>query len=672
MAVKRPRRTRARPPEQDPPRHAVNLLLVSTVAAVLPHAPVLPAWLVLLTLCLIAWRLLVENRGWRVPGKLLRVLAVALAVYAVYRNYGTLLGRDAGIALLVVLTGLKMLELRKLRDHILAVLLLYFLTLGAFLYSQSFWLGLYAFCVAFASTLSLIKLSQPQTVPLKEAARMTLGLLARALPLMLIVYMLFPRIQGSIWGLPDDAFAGRTGMSDQLSPGSINELVMSDAVAFRVAFEGAPPPNAELYWRAMVLPDTDGRTWRRGAAHPLSRDPLEYSARPVRYTVTLEPTHQRWLVALTAPVSAPSGAARTAGLGLRLHRPADQRIRYAVESHLSYTTGALHPALAQRTLALGAEPSVRTRELVARWRSASATPRELVSRALAHFRQEPFVYTLTPPLLGDDPVDSFLYETQAGFCEHFAATFATLMRLAGIPSRVVVGYQGGEMNDAGNYLIVRQRDAHAWTDVWLEGEGWVRVDPTAAVAPERVEFGLEAVRALSRRGLSAGTLPSSEVGTLLRSNWLGRQWTRVTHYWDAFNNAWNSLVLDYGPRQQRSLMRWLGFSSPSWTSMAATLLAAAALVVLILAALMLVPRQRQDPAVRCYGKFCGRLARLGIERAAHEGPAAFAKRASRRRPDIADSVDTITEAYILVRYGEAPSHLAELRRLVRGFRPARV
>ncbi len=665
--------TRTTPPEQAPSRQAVNLLLATTAAALLPHALQVPAWLLLFTLALAAWRFLAQNRGWRLPGGLVRGFIVVVAVLGVYRSYGTLIGRDPGTALLVVLTGLKLLELRRLRDYVLTVLLLLFLTVVAFLPSQSAWIGAYALVLVFACTVTLIRLSQPPLLPLRHALRISGVLMAKAIPLTVVCFLLFPRIQGSLWGLPHDAFAGMSGLSDEMRPGTINELVSSRRVAFRVEFEGAPPAPRDLYWRAVVLTETDGRTWSRRRDDRVAPETPERAARPVHYSVTLEPQGLAWLPALDVPVSVPPAATLRPGLVLESAQPRHRRLRYRVESRLGRAGGAMMPADPQRHLRLGTPPSERVLALVRRWRADARDPGTIVATALEYFRTQGFLYTLTPPLLGADPVDEFLFESRAGFCEHFAAAFATLMRAAGVPSRIVVGYQGGEMNAAGDYLIVRQSDAHAWVEVWLPGVGWERVDPTAAVAPQRVESGMQSPWRTQRvEMMGAGGTRAPALGALA-SDWIGRQWHRATLYGDALKNAWNRFVLDYGPEHQRRLMGWLGFPTPTWTSLVATLAVAVSLVLLAIAALRFVPRRRRAPAeIRCYERFCARLARVGLRRAAHEGPQAFAARAAGARPDLAAEIQAITEAYIGARYAEHARRRDDLARLVGEFRPTRL
>lgn len=604
------------------------------------------------------------------PGRWLRLTITFGLALITLKHFGTLLGRDPGMALLILLMTLKLFELHRLRDFSFTLFLLYFLCLGAFLYSQSLWIAAYALGIAAITTSSLVQAGQPLTLPIGYLCRLSLNLLVRAVPLMLVMYFLFPRIHGTLWGLPVDAYSGLTGLTDTVKPGAINQLLGNDAVAFRAEFEGELPPNRELYWRALVLTDTDGISWvrsriARGSVKSQSYQPI---GTHVDYTVTLEPHNRPWLVALDLPATVPAGAEPLPGYVLTRRAPLRERVRYALRSYPRYNTGELLERESRETRRLSGKISSRLRALVAGWQALHSEPSDIVRAALTHFNQEGFVYTLTPPLLGRNPVDEFLFETRRGYCEHYASAFVTLMRTAGIPSRMVIGYQGGELNALGDYLIVRQSDAHAWAEVWLAGRGWVRVDPTAAVAPERIELGTDALLRLAARGSSIGALPPEAILGVIELGWLQRNWRTVVLSWDVVNNAWNRWVLDYGPEAQRLLMRRLGFDTPSWTHMASTLAAGVSLLLLLLAGLLL-RQPNPDPALACYQRFCRKLARMGLYRATHEGPLDFAERASRLHPELATNMHAITELYVAIRYGnhDGGSVLSELKARVRRF-----
>ncbi len=639
-----------RPPDRAPDRHAANGLLLSASAAFALHIQRLPWWLSLGVCGLVAWRYLMENFGWRHPPRLIRWSLLLAAVVAVFNAYGTLLGREAGISLLAILVGLKILEIRSLRDYFVSVFLLYFLTLGAFLFSQSLLTAGLAFAVAVITTAAVVRLSLPNALPASEGLRLTVAILWRAVPIMLVMYLLFPRIQGSLWGLPADAFDAHTGLSDTVTPGSINELSSNDAVAFRVDFAGQVPAAHQLYWRSLVLSGTDGATWTRAReASAVNAESWLYSGvgEPIDYTIDFEATGRRWLVALDVPVSVPAEATARPGFILEAQRPVQNRFQYGVRSYPAHRAEPIAPGERALNLRAPRPLSRRVRALVDGWRR-EADP---VRAVLRYFNEQDFGYTLTPPLLRENFLDEFLFVSRRGYCEHYAAAFALLMRHLGIPSRLVVGYQGGVWNNAGDYLVVRQADAHAWTEVWRENRGWTRVDPTAAVAPERIELGMNALQALLAQGALPGELETATIRALLEGRWLARQWHHLGMYWDAANTAWNRWVMAYGPERQQRLLQSLGFDTPSWAQVGATLIIGVAALLLVIAATLLWTRNKSDPVTAAYRRFCAKLGKTGLARRAHEGPLDFYHRIVTARPDLAADSKPIIALYVTLRYG---------------------
>ncbi len=657
-----------------PERWGLNGLLATGALALAPHVPRLPLWIVLVCSGGMLWRLGIDNRNWPKPTRILRLALTVLIVAATYEHYGTLLGRDAGTGLLASLLALKLLELRQLRDCVVAVCLCYLLALSAFLYSQTPALVAYGIVVVLASIATLIRLNQPNAAPLAYSLRLAATLLLKAVPLMLAMFVLFPRIQGSLWALPTDARSHYTGMSAVMQPGSIHHLTTSDAPAFRVTFEGKTPPPTQLYWRGLVLWHTDGRRWVAG--EPTSA--LAQSSRftrlgaPVKYTVTLEPSDQPWMLALDLPIVVPDGARPRPGYLLEHRTPIRERLQYTLISFPEYRTAALDPQERRYALQLPDNVSARVRGLAQTWRSQSTDSLAITRMALDYFREQRFSYTLDPPLLGKDPVDEFLFSTRRGFCGHFASAFVTLMRAANVPSRVVTGYQGGEFNSAGGYYLVRQADAHAWAEIWVPEHGWLRVDPTAAVAPERVELGIDAVRELRLRGVELGRFSTEAVRKLLALGWFAASQRTLRFYWDAANLAWHRSVLGYDQQRQQRLLSQLHLPKLSWRGLLAILLVTLVGALMILA--VLKPRARRvDPIQALYRRFCDRLARIGIERRDAEGALAFSQRAAAARPDLKAAVDAVTELYVRLRYG-APTdsaHIRLLQREVSQFQPAR-
>lgn len=627
-------------------RGTLPWLFATALATTLPHAAYQPPWLSLAAIAVLAWGAWLWWRGRRLPGRWPLMLLVVAGCAGVLFEYRTLLGREAGVALLQIFIAMKLLELKARRDAYVVVNLGYFLLLTHYFNSQSILMGVWLLAAMILITATLVRLhggaaSRPWPT-LRYAGLMTL----QALPFMLVLYLLFPRVSGPLWGLPKDAYAAQTGLSDQMSPGTITNLARNSEIAFRVRFEGGAPARNRLYWRGPVLESFDGATWRqRGGPGQTPR--IEMQGEAVRYELTLEPHHRRWLLALDAPTVWPAGSELGPDLTVLSRETVHQRQRLEFSAALAYRYNAKESeATLRRALQLPADANPRTRALAETWRQHDPAPTALVRQALNLFRDEGFFYTLEPPPLGEDPVDGFLFGSRRGFCEHYAGAFVALMRAAGVPARVVTGYQGGEVNPVDGYLTVRQSDAHAWAEVWLPGRGWERIDPTAAVSPARVEAGLAAA--------AADALPA-----LLR---VEGSWLRSLRFrWEAMNNAWNQWVLGYTQQRQRELFSRLGFPDADWRSLALLLLAASALLLLTLGGWVLYRRPRRDPARQLWLRALARLRRRQIAPRPGETPLALAARLRQERPELAAAVAAVAAAYCQARYGSGGS--AELRSL---------
>jgi transglutaminase-like putative cysteine protease len=650
-------------------RAAGYWLLAAAIVVLLPLVPRFSWWLTLVLATLFGWRFLMLRRAWPSPGRALRLLLTVGLVIALWRHHGMLFGRDAGTSLLAAMLALKFLELQRLRDYVLCALLMYFLILLGFLYSQAIWLVVYLLLVFVLTTAMLVRLAVPSATA-KYALRLASVLLLQALPLMLLMHLLFPRLQGSMWGLPQDAYAGMTGLNDTMEPGSINELSLSEEIAFRAEFHGAAPPPHQRYWRALVLWSTNGRTWRRGNVQPASDHASDRRGGSFAYSLVLEPSNRPWIPALDFPVVTPSGTRLRAGLVLEHARPIRERQLLEMEADPQLRVMGLDEAERKAALQLPARQSARVVALVSELRAQGRPDEDVVNALLRYFHDKEFHYTLEPPLLGDDPVDEFLFETRRGFCEHYASAFVTLMRVAGVPARVVTGYQGGEYNPTGRYFVVRQSDAHAWAEVWLRGKGWMRVDPTAAIAPERIDFGASALRQLVAQGAPLGGLAPAAVRNLLAPSDFERLRRGLVFAWDAVNTGWQRWVLDYDFERQRALLAAIGLARFEPVRLVGLLALA---IAVLLGGYALSSRQRSplDPVQRLYEKYCRRLANCGLERANHEGPVDFAERCARQRPDLARATGTITDLYVQLRYaGIADDELRKrLAQAVASFRP---
>jgi len=625
---------------------ATPWLFLAAVITVAPHFAHQPAWLSIAVALTFAWGGWLWRQDRRLPGRWLLALLVAGGCAAILAEFHTLFGRDAGVALLVMLMALKLLELKSRRDAIVIAFLGYFLLLTHYFYSQSIFTGLWLLTALWLVTATLMRVHGGPAATARGVLRHAAVLAAQSLPFMLALYLLFPRIPGPLWGLPQDAHAGRTGLSDAMTPGSIADLALSGEIAFRVLFDGALPPPSKRYWRGPVLETFDGRTWR---PYPgvTPRPRLTLLSPPIAYQTTLEGHNQRWLLALDAPSALPDDAVLSGTLTANARQPIVNRQRFSFSSVLDYrfNVDEAQP-VRQRNLALpGNNP--RSVDLARRWRAENPAPQALIDKALDLFARE-FFYTLQPPLLGENGIDEFLFTSKRGFCEHFAAAFVVLMRSAGLPARVVTGYQGGEQNPVDGYLVVRQSDAHAWAEVWLAERGWVRVDPTAAVSPSRIETGI------------ANALPAGEpLPALLqiRADWL----VTLRYRWEAINNAWNQQVLGFDRERQRNLLARFGLPDADWRDLALILGITTAILLAASLAWALSHRPHRDPAMRLWQKALRRLARKQIHCAPWETPLALAARVNSERPELAAPLTEVVNAYLLARYSAAGNDLKTLR-----------
>jgi transglutaminase-like putative cysteine protease len=642
-------------------RH-ISWLLGSLALVTAPHIERLPWWITLLVVTLFAWRAYLALYDLRLPHKWLLMLIAIGALGGIYITYGRILGRDSGVALLIVMLALKLMEMATLRDAMILIFIAYFLVITNFLYSQSIPTTVFMLIAMWAITSTMVGFQFRQRQPgYRYQLRFAGIMLLQSTPLMLVLFVLFPRMQGPLWGMPQDALASATGLSEEMSPGSVSSLLLSDAVAFRVTFESAiPPATQQLYWRGPVMWDFDGYTWTAPRVPYPTPRPFEALDNEVAYSVTVEPHGKRWLFALDLPLRTPARASMTSDFQILFQSPLTNRLRYDMLSTLRYRDRSELPRYEmQRALRLPGDGNPRARAMAADMRKRTVDDRAYINMVLAMFRNDNFSYTTTPPLLRADPVDEFLLSTRAGYCEHYASAFTFLMRAGGVPARVVTGYQGGEFNTFSNYMIVRQADAHAWSEVWLKDSGWTRVDPTAAVSPARVQTGV------------AAAVPQNEqLPLMLRGEYRWLHGARLT--WDLLANSWNQLVLGYTMDNQRQLMQRIGISDATWQTLVIVMMLTTGVVTLALALLLLLSfrRSRPDPVIAAYARFCRRLANRGVTRHPSEGPDAFCKRAAAIRPEIAAAIGSISRLYVHLRYGrEAGSdEINELKRAVAVFR----
>ena len=593
------------------------LVGASVFAAVLPHLWRLPPVYSALVSAVFVARMLQRLRGGaRIPAWLKLPLVLIFPLFVIL-HYGNIFGREPGSALACAMLVLKLLETESRRDARAAVCFASFVLMSALLFNSSLTLALLLFAAlaVFLATLRELeprplRTARPWRRALLQDLRSGAAALLAAVPLALCVFAFFPRLGSPLWGRPNDVSA-RTGLGDNMAPGTIQELLLDDSPAFRVTFDGIPPPRALMYWRGPVLWHFNGRAWMRPDYLVGTRAPTEVQPIGAQfgYEVILEPTDRHWLLGLDVPTQIPDGAVRGSDMTLVSRAPVDHLLRYHSASAPRYKLEASLDG-ERRRLAMQLPPGFDPLavEVAQRWRRELHTDDAIIAAALALFRRD-FTYTLTPPELGRDSVDEFLFSTQQGFCEHFSSAFTFLMRAAGIPARVVTGYQGGYYNEVGNYYVVRQSDAHAWSEVWLEGRGWVRVDPTAAVSPQRVQLGAHAAAAAS-------------------AAWYQAEWLlALRNQFDLVNRVWNDAIVQFNVARQQSLLAPFGIDKAEYSELMSVLIGLSSLLLGALAWWTLrTPPTHADPLDAAYERLCRKVARAGAPRRANEGPLAFGQR----------------------------------------------
>lgn len=624
----------------------------SFLMAMFPHFFHLPLWVSGFVLFALAWRgLQTTGRVGAMPRWLLIPLVIIGGI-SVFAQYWTIVGRDAGLALLTVMSSFKFLESKTHRDILILVFLCYFLLATHFLFGQSIFIALYMFVTLVIITTTLVTINQrDDTIPLQTRITAASKLIALSIPIMLILFVLVPRIPGPLWGLTQEQRGGVTGLSDSMSPGQISDLINSNDVAFRVTFEGNKPPQEQLYWRGPVMVNFNGRTWTQARHRQDKTFKLEQAGNPSRYTVTLEPHGKNWLFGLDIPAQVLPDSYMSSEFQLTSNKAVNDLKRYTLSSRLTYRLG-LDESMEYLLLAskYPEQRNPRTLALGQQWSEQFDSDTAIVNHALGMFRQQEFDYTLQPPRLGKHSSDEFLFQTRRGFCEHYASSFALLMRAAGIPSRIVTGYQGGEINEIGGYLIVRQSDAHAWTEVWLEDRGWVRIDPTAAVSPDRIENGLD--QALN------DNLATFKIGK--RSPLL----SKLLYNWDNLQHNWNETILNYDHKKQARFLERLGLGIKSWGDMVIALVFG---LVLISGAYWAVSWYRERPSpLPVYEKkvnqLLKKLSRYGYKKNSSEHVYEFLDRIKQQHNYRDGQLEKIFEVYSKIKYARGFKKQTILRR----------
>jgi transglutaminase-like putative cysteine protease len=618
---------------------------LALVAAVALHVRWLPPALLAVFAAIVGLRVWMRWRGAGRVSAWLRILLVVALVGGVATTLGSIFGREAGSALLGAMLVTKLVEAERRRDAWVILSVAAFLVMAGFLFDQGMLQVVLATLACLLMLAAMYELDPPVGAAaghaplraftahgLREAARH----LALAVPFAIACFLLFPRLSSPMWGAPQDAYTGRTGISDRMEPGALSSLALDDAVAMRVRFDGAAPPPEQRYWRGLVFWRFDGRAWSGPDLLAGFGGDVQIAVGGPRYDyeVTLEPTDQQWLFVLDAPIAAPTSASLTRDFQARSDTPVTRVTRYRGSASTSYRMQT-ELERGQRYLGTSLPPdgNPRARALAESWRQASGGDPRAIARSALDLFNRGFSYSFEVPLLGVDPIDDFLFDVRAGWCEHFASAFAFLMRAAGVPARVVIGFQGGAYNSGGDYYAIRRSDAHAWTEVWIAGEGWVRIDPTAAVAPERVSRD-------ARQAFEAAPA------------WYPRSWlAELRDRVDLVGFWWNRAIIEFNAARQRDLVDGWGLDGKNLGQVVGLLVAAALLALALAAGLGGLRRTRdRDPLRAAFRAWCTRMGAAGLPRRPNEGPRDYGERLAAAWPDHADAVRSLIRGYVGLRY----------------------
>lgn len=652
------------------------ILLLGLLLVFIPHFSHLPLWLSFVMFGLLIWRGAFELQLCAIPSKLVLFLLTIMLLAGIIYSYHTLIGRDAGSAMLLGLLCLKLFEIKSFRDVILIINLALFSIVISFLFSQSIpiaFIMFFALVFLFSALISFQhdykKINVIQPVPLnlirkneKQHFRLALKMLAQALPFAVVLFILFPRVDGPLWGLPEDAFSGTTGLSDKMSPGKISHLSSDSAVAFRVKFESETPPSNELYWRGPVMWHFNGYDWSAPTEQRVALNKFEFTGlnKEINYSITLQPHNNYWMLALDVPSKLPARSILTTDMQVLSIKPIQKLKRYKLSSYTQYVLPPNTKVSMRRYLklpdSLGANLS-RSRKLIETLKDVQH-PENTIKSVLDYFSTQNFYYSRRPPLLFNNPIDEFLFDTKRGYCEHYASSFTVLMRLAGIPSRVVTGYQGGIINPIDNFMTVRQSDAHAWSEVFIKDKGWIRVDPTAVIPPGNIENTDDALRLNST---------FKKPSHIYKIHWLAKQMRKARFAYDAVNNRWNQWVIGYNNDKQKAFFEAIGIPEITWQGLSQLLFSILAVLVGLLALIVFSNKtNKKDQTQLYYLKFVKRLKKYGLNKGTTEGANDFCSRAIVTLPDKKDRIQKITSLYLELRYSiYKDSNLGLFKKMVR-------
>ncbi len=622
-------------------------LLLSIGLITLPHINHIPLAVFVAFNSLLVWRFICIWKVNLLPNKWLLFILMIGAISLLYQQHHTFLGRDAGTSLFVIALGLKLLEINQTRDIYLVNYLAFIVATSQFLYQQSILMAVYILfvtCVLLA-TLVLINSQKPATI---AALKTAVIIVFQALPLSIVLFVLFPRVEAPRWMLFNQQNSARTGLSDSLEPGAISQLGLSDELVFRAKFNAELPSQNKLYWRGPVYSYTDGKRWTEGKVSKKNAvvSKVDYKGYKYQYTLMMEPQDKEWVFALDMPSSFPKALKQNSQYQIITTEKNNQRAEYKFTSYTQYNTGELSDKAYKENVQLPVEPSAKLKKLVTTLNGFDQSAESFIQNVLMHFKTENFHYTLRPPLMGDKPIETFLFESRYGFCSHYATAFVYLMRISGIPARVIGGYQGGEINQVGGFLEIRQANAHAWAEVWLKNKGWTRFDPTAAIAPERIEQDVNIDLQIATGIINFSPMFSNSGKAL---SWM----KQARQMWSNIDYSWQRWVINYSTENQTKFLSSLGIHNIK--SIVYWLMGSIGGISLVLAWIILKNKTTKlAEEVRLYQMFCKKMAKVGLDKEVAETAQNYCHRIQLQRPDLSEQVAKITMIYTRLHYEKEP------------------
>lgn len=620
------------------PDGMVFILLLLVTA---PHFDHIPLGSTATILSLALWRIIIFTTNKYKPTKIISALLTVLAVILIYRYSHGFSGIVAGSHLLVVMAFFKLLESKTKRDQMLLVMLSFFIISTNFLFSQTLATAFYMFICVFITLITLLTINQGNaSIRLTEKSSISFKLIAYSVPLMIILFLFFPRVSGPLWKTKSNEALAKSGLSDSMQPGQISQLVYSNELVFRASFKKERPPQHQFYWRAITLWDFNGKKWTTNTAEE-PQTTLQIGSPGYEYTITLEPNNKKWLFLLDTPYLINKGYNIGSDFTAQSKTPIESLVQYTASSTNNYRiSNSLDNKI--RNIALSTpDLNTQAKQLALSWKKKSRSSEDIVNSALKYFSQQGFYYTLSPPKLTRlDAIDQFLFETRQGFCEHYASAFAVLMRAANIPSRVVLGYLGGNINPINNTLSVDQSMAHAWNEVWIDGKGWIRVDPTAAIAPERVS-----------KDVASALKNEENLPLHFQIDFIALK--KIKQLFDVVDNKWNQWVLSYNKNKQREFLQFLtgkNFSLREVSSLFIQLILLTLTLTAIFYFLKNNNKRNTSPIDHAYHRFIKKLEKAGIDKKLNEGPRDYKKRLISCLPNQKQEISFIIEHYVDLKF----------------------